>query len=65
MISKTSFLLLLAGLFLLFGCGKNSTEPEEKDEPTNSTLKIVFESNRDGDDEIFVMDIDGSNQQQL
>ena len=56
----SSFVLVM--ILSLFACG--GAEPAEEDEASPPS-KIAFVSNRDGNDEIYVMDADGSNQTNL
>ena len=59
---KIGVFVLLTFLIFVF-CNKN---PFEKTNPHNNfTTKIVFQSNRDGNYEIYIMDVDGSNQTRL
>ena len=57
---RVSFLLSLC---LLFGLLNGVVQVVDTQEPTKATkAKIAFQSNRDGNDEIYVMDADGKNQ---
>lgn len=68
--SKQSKRYLIATIFIIFiltGC--KTEEPKTKEESSrsidNNLGPIVFESDRDGDSEIYLMDIEGGNVVQL
>jgi TolB protein len=46
---------------IIASCSEKSTEPQ----PVEKSLKIAFESDRDGNEEIYVMNRDGTNQKRL
>jgi len=52
------FILIFLFHWALPGCKKSAVEPEND----HSRGKIAFYSNRDGNDEIYIMNTDGSNQ---
>ena len=60
--SKFSAFVLAAGIVGLSGCGGGGGGPTP---PPSAKEQIVFESDRDGNTEIYIMDIDGANQRRL
>ncbi len=55
------FFTILICSFLIINCEQKIVDPP----PSQQNFEIAFSSNRDGDDEIFVMNADGSSQQRL
>jgi len=55
-----SVLLWLAILLILSSCSPNTPTPEVKDPD-----RIIFVSDRDGNDEIYIMNVDGTEQRNL
>lgn len=60
--SKIGWLSLVVGGACLSGCGGSGTGPTP---PPASQEQVVFSSNRDGNSEIYTMNIDGTNQRRL
>lgn len=56
-----AYSILLSGSIAFFGCREQSTEPP----PSNLPLEIAFTSDQSGNDDVYVMASDGSNQTRL
>ena len=56
--------LTLIRCLVLFALA-SATAPSQQSTPLKSGYRIAFDSNRDGNSEIYVMDPDGSHQQRL
>ena len=58
-------LLVLSACLLCLGCAKVVERVPETEPPVPAKDKIAFMSNRDGNEEIYVMSSDGTNQTRL
>ncbi len=58
-------LLLIVTLLSTFACGGEGEEATPTPTPTPTKYRIAFVSQRDGNNEIYVMDADGSHQTRL
>jgi len=64
--NRLSFFALICGAALLLsGCGGGGSGLTSPTVPVAATNAIVFVSNRDGNNEIYRMNADGSNQTRL